>query len=88
VSEPRFYVVELEGYAIRPGAEQAGNARLLLTASVLDRAYCHREVARFDQPRALPGLRRGAVTRKVRLDWVRSEAARRCAELNEWAASA
>jgi hypothetical protein len=48
-SGERFYVVELDGYPINPGALKTGSGnRPRITCSVLDRFYCHREVARFE----------------------------------------
>jgi hypothetical protein len=82
MSAPRFYVVEMAGYVGVNGKRQA------ITASVLDRAYCHREVARFNEPGGtLPG-ERARRTNAASVAWVRENAAAEAARLNAWDASA
>ena len=44
MGDARFIVRENSGYAIHPGATQAGNAKLRTEVMVLDRAYCHRVI--------------------------------------------
>lgn len=81
MSEPRFYVVELAGFNIHADIRPCRTAAPEIVCSVLDRAYCHREVARFKQGS-------GPHTRAARQERTRTAARERCAELNAWDASA
>jgi hypothetical protein len=46
--QPRYVVAAVTGYTITPGYHES-NSRVEMTSySVLDRAYCHREVAIFN----------------------------------------
>jgi hypothetical protein len=80
----RFYVVELLGHRFDPASSwNRGAAKPTLTCSVIDRFYCHREVGRFEQPRAVPG---GLNSRERMQAWPREQAAALAARLNAEAA--
>lgn len=78
VRRERFYVHEASGYVINANAAGGGRKRAAPVAFyVLDRAYCHREVAVFPD-----GGR--WVARGSKYVAARENAERRCAELNAW----
>lgn len=84
VSVPRFIVSEISGLRIRPGFTAGGYGPALpllpVSVSVLDTAYAHREVARFDQG---SNGRAGGVTAAEARQRAQAEARR----LNEWDAN-
>jgi hypothetical protein len=76
--EPRFIVSSVTGVTINPGSGSLASSHPLGTDYyVLDRAYCHREVARFASAKY---RNQGAPARK-------RMAERRAAELNAWDAT-
>lgn len=82
-TRPRFVVAEVEGFPMTGHVPR--QARPMLSCSVLDRAYCYLEVARFNEEdvRAL-GHRRGArqPRQRERQEAIRNRAAGLAAILN------
>lgn len=53
--ERRYLVAEVEGWPIRAEGVRRASWSPMLSVSVLDSAYCYREVARWNQENERPG---------------------------------